>query len=81
MLHVISAKHKQAVGNAKLDKATLKNIWHSKKEAWKGIDDILPTGARNHTHNSFVLDFFFLLFTTGISSVFLFTHTYTYIHT
>jgi hypothetical protein len=44
-VQTISAKHKAAVGNSKIDQATLKNIWHSKKEAWKGIDDILPTGV------------------------------------
>ena len=45
------------MGQGKLDKASVKSIWHSPTSAWKGIDDILPTGGRygfevdhQHTH-------------------------------
>ncbi len=38
-----SKSHKANVANGKVDKASVKGIWHSNKEAWAGIDDIFPT--------------------------------------
>lgn len=38
-----SPKHKAAVKVGKVDQESARGIWHSKSEAWKGIDDVFPT--------------------------------------
>lgn len=52
-----STKHKLRVGSSQVDKASIKNIWANKNQAWKGIDSILPTGGRyayeiDHQHTA-----------------------------
>eukprot|EP00285_Hemiselmis_virescens_P011613 CAMPEP_0173391618 /NCGR_PEP_ID=MMETSP1356-20130122/18489_1 /TAXON_ID=77927 ORGANISM="Hemiselmis virescens, Strain PCC157" /NCGR_SAMPLE_ID=MMETSP1356 /ASSEMBLY_ACC=CAM_ASM_000847 /LENGTH=370 /DNA_ID=CAMNT_0014349277 /DNA_START=8 /DNA_END=1120 /DNA_ORIENTATION=- len=53
-----SAHHRTDVALGRMDAATTRNIWSGKQgEAWKGIDDILPTGGRyayeeDHQHNA-----------------------------
>ncbi len=36
-------KHMSAVSADVVDKPTVKNIWHSRSQAWSGIDRIFPT--------------------------------------
>jgi len=38
-----SPKHSAAVKVGKVDQESARGIWHSKSEAWKGIDDVFPT--------------------------------------
>ena len=42
-VHEWSKKHLSAVSADNVDKPSVKNIWHSKSEAWSGIDRIFPT--------------------------------------
>ncbi|MGB1602940.1 MAG: hypothetical protein ACPIOQ_59970, partial [Promethearchaeia archaeon] len=39
-------EHKINVEASRVDATSVHNIWHSKKQAWAGIDRILPTGGR-----------------------------------
>ncbi len=41
-----NAEHKVDVEGQRVDSISAHNIWHTKKEAWAGIDKILPTGGR-----------------------------------
>ena len=41
-----NAEHKVDVEGQRVDSMSAHNIWHTKKEAWAGIDKILPTGGR-----------------------------------
>ncbi len=43
-----SQQHLKAVSAGEVGPTTVKNIWRSKDQAWKGIDDILPTGGGEH---------------------------------
>ena len=50
-----SKKHLTAVSADNLDKRSVKNIWHSKSEAWSGIDRIFPTdGGYSYQTNHFL---------------------------
>lgn len=40
------AEHKIDVEASRVDPTSVHGIWHSKKQAWAGIDRILPTGGR-----------------------------------
>ena len=40
------AEHAIDVKASRVDATSVHNIWHSKKQAWAGIDRILPTGGR-----------------------------------
>lgn len=41
-----SRRHTAAVGQGQVDQQSSEGIWHSKSEAWKGIDDVFPTDTR-----------------------------------
>mmetsp|Transcript_22113 Transcript_22113/g.44497 ORF Transcript_22113/g.44497 Transcript_22113/m.44497 type:complete len:331 (-) Transcript_22113:100-1092(-) len=41
-----SKHHLRYVEGGAVDGTSVHNIWHNKKQAWAGIDDILPTGGR-----------------------------------
>jgi hypothetical protein len=45
-MHKWSPEHAIDVKASRVDGTSVHNIWHSKKEAWSGIDRILPTGGR-----------------------------------
>eukprot|EP00291_Cryptomonas_curvata_P019548 CAMPEP_0172169694 /NCGR_PEP_ID=MMETSP1050-20130122/10847_1 /TAXON_ID=233186 /ORGANISM="Cryptomonas curvata, Strain CCAP979/52" /LENGTH=188 /DNA_ID=CAMNT_0012840779 /DNA_START=1 /DNA_END=563 /DNA_ORIENTATION=+ len=51
-----SQQHLKAVSAGEVGPTTVKNIWRSKDEAWKGIDDILPTGGGFHYQINHVLN-------------------------
>jgi hypothetical protein len=54
-VHKWSKKHLTAVSADNLDKRSVKNIWHSKSEAWSGIDRIFPTeGGYAYQTNHFL---------------------------
>eukprot|EP00960_Hanusia_phi_P025956 745995-Hanusia_phi.AAC.1 len=41
--HKWSKQHYRDVAVSKVDKQTVNGIWHNEDEAWKGIDEVLPT--------------------------------------
>jgi len=45
-VHHWSKSHLRDVEGGAVDKTSVHNIWHSKKQAWAGIDQILPTGGQ-----------------------------------
>jgi hypothetical protein len=54
-VHEWSKKHMNTVSADNLDKRSVKNIWHSKSEAWSGIDRIFPTeGGYAYQTNHFL---------------------------
>ena len=51
-----SKNHLHAVSADLVDRRSVKNIWHSKSEAWSGIDRILPTGGGFGYQNNHILN-------------------------
>jgi len=45
-VHTWTPEHAIDVKASRVDATSVHNIWHSKKQAWAGIDRILPTGGR-----------------------------------